>query len=332
MIPIVEDSILGSDLNCQFYDLLNCNALVPVPPGLIESDDPRLTDARAPIPGSVTNASVAAAAGIVQSKLNLNGQIPPAWLGTTATTAATGSLAEYISHKGQANGYCELDGSGKVPAARLPGTVGTGTVTSVGLSMPAQFTVTGSPVTAAGTLSAAWTPAADLSWFGNKSGASAAPQFYTTALPAALIPSLDAAKVISGVFPAARLPVAVGLGVSHAAGAVPDPGDGSGGALATDYLARDMTYKAAPTVTVLYQPTLPNPTFTPSAVPGYPKTVAISCSVTDATIFYSLTAGGASGFQELPPVGYISVPSAMTLYAYAAHPGYSNSSVVSIAI
>jgi len=65
-------------------------------------------------------------------------------------------------------------------------------------------------------------------------------------LPLALIPNLPASQITSGTFLAILLPVAVGLGVGHAKGAVPDPGDGTGGALATDYLARDMTYKPSP--------------------------------------------------------------------------------------
>jgi hypothetical protein len=177
MTPIIEDAVLSTDLNCDYHDLLNCNALVPAPPGLVGSDDPRLTDARAPLPGSVVDASVAAAAGIVQSKLALNGQIPGSWLGTTSTTAAQGNLAEYLSNKNQPLGYCGLDGSGKVPAAQLPGTVGTGTVTSVALSMPSQFAVTGSPVTTSGTLSAAWAPVVDLYWLGNKDGVAGPPKF-----------------------------------------------------------------------------------------------------------------------------------------------------------
>lgn len=331
MTPIVENAVLGTDLDGQFNDLLNVNALIPVPINLVTSDDIRLTNARTPSAGSVTNASVAAAAAIDQSKLALNGQIPPAWLGATATTAAQGSLAEYLSRKGQPNGYCELDSGGKVPTARLPGTAGTGTVTSVGLSMPAQFTVTGSPVTAAGTLSAAWAAVSDLSWFGNKAGASGPPQFYTTPLPSTLIPSLDAAKVISGVLAAARLPAAVGLGLSHAAGAVPDPGDGTGGALATDYLARDMSFKPAPTIGVAYQPTIPNPTFTPSLSAVNPVPVHVANTVVGATIFYSLTSG-TTGFLELPSVGYVAVTSPGTIWAYAARPGYNNSAVVSQAV
>jgi hypothetical protein len=330
MIPIIEDAILGTDLNGDFHDLLNVKALVPVPVNLASSDHSGLSDSRPPLPGSVTNDSVAASAAIVQSKLSLDGVIPTAWLGTSSTTAARGDLAEYVSSKNQPGGYAGLDGTGKVAPAFLPASAGTGTVTSVGLTMPAQFSVTGSPVTGAGTLAVSWAAVADLSWFGNKSGGLAAPQFYTTPLPTSLIPDLDTSIVTSGVFSAARLPVAVGLGSSHAPGAVPDPGDGSGGALATDYLARDMSYKAAPSIGPTYQPTLPNPVIVPTGVVN-PVPVTISCAVSDAVIFYSITSA-VTGFIEFPGAGYVHVTSPGNIWAYAAHPGYNNSSVVTLAI
>lgn len=324
MTPILENAILGTDLDADNYNIKNVLAFDPVPSGLALSTDPALTDARVPLDGSVTNASVAAGAAIVQSKLNLNGQIPGTWLGSTATTAAQGNLAEYLSNKGQPNGYAALDGGGKVPAAQLPNDVGAGTVTSVGLTMPAEFGVTGSPVTGAGTLAVAWNNVADQSWFGNKSGGSAAPQFYSTALPASLIPTLDTSIVTTGTFAAARLPVAVGLGGSHAPGAVPDPGDGTGGALATDYLARDMTYKAAPTIGPAYQPTVPTPTINTTTNITGPVTVTISETLTTANIFYSTTSG-AAGFQEFPSVGYFSLPAGSTIWVYAAAAGFNNS-------
>ena len=77
-------------------------------------------------------------------------------------------------------------------------------VTSVGLSLPAEFTVSGSPVTGTGTLAA--TKAAQTQntvWAGPVSGANAAPTF--RALDAADIPSLDTAKITTGVFAPARL-------------------------------------------------------------------------------------------------------------------------------
>jgi hypothetical protein len=62
--------------------------------------------------------------------------------------------------------------------ADLPSAVGTGTVTSVGLSMPVEFSVSNSPVTTAGTLTAAKAnQAANQVYAGPSSGAAAAPTF-----------------------------------------------------------------------------------------------------------------------------------------------------------
>ena len=70
-------------------------------------------------------------------------------------------------------------------------------VTSVGLTMPAQFTVTGSPVTSTGTLAASWaTVAANLTFAGPASGAAAAPTF--RALVGADLPA-PSASTLGGV-------------------------------------------------------------------------------------------------------------------------------------
>jgi hypothetical protein len=194
--------------------------------------------------GSVTDAKVAAGAGILQSKLNLNGVIPPAWLGTTSSRAARGSDAEYKSNKGVVNGYCPLDGNTppKIPTQYFPTLAGTGTVTSVALALPTHFTISGSPVTSSGTLTAAWAQAPPNSWFGNNTGSNAVPGFKVAALPTGLIPNLDASKITTGTLGPARLPVAV-YGTGSAIGAVPNPGIS---APPDDYLARDMTYKTIP--------------------------------------------------------------------------------------
>jgi hypothetical protein len=71
---------------------------------------------------------------------------------------------------------------------------GGGTVTSVGLSLPNLFTITGSPVTASGTLTATLaTQAANRVFAGPTTGADAAPTF--RALVAEDIPALTAAKI-----------------------------------------------------------------------------------------------------------------------------------------
>ena len=71
---------------------------------------------------------------------------------------------------------------------------GDGTVTSVGLSLPSQFTVTGSPVSTAGTLTATLAAqSANLVWAGPTTGAAAAPAFRS--LVAGDIPPIPAGQV-----------------------------------------------------------------------------------------------------------------------------------------
>ena len=70
----------------------------------------------------------------------------------------------------------------------------TGTVTSVGLSLPSVFSVSGSPVTGSGTLTASLaTQTANYVWAGPTTGTAATPTF--RALVAADIPSLTASKI-----------------------------------------------------------------------------------------------------------------------------------------
>lgn len=328
MIEILQEAQLSTDLEANGNKMLNLGDPSPVPTNLVASDDPRLTDSRIPLDGSVTNASVALAAGIEQSKLNLNGVIPPAWLGTAADQAAPGDLAEYVANKGQPNGYASLDGTGKIPVAQVPTEVGTGTVTSVGLSMPTEFLVADSPITTSGELVVSWNDAPSLSWFGNAALVPGVPSFNAAALPVGLIPSLDTSKIVSGEFDPARLPLAVGLGVGHVSGAVPDPGDGSGGALATDYLARDMTYKPIPGLSISYQPNVVNPVLSPSAEIIGAKKITFSTTTPNAVLFYSLTSAAAD-FAEVPEAGYIELDPLATVWSYAARSGYNNSSIVS---
>jgi hypothetical protein len=66
---------------------------------------------------------------------------------------------------------------------------GGGGVSSVGLAMPSIFSVSGSPVTSSGTLTASLANQSAYSWFGVLTGSPAAPTFNTSPLPAALIPT-----------------------------------------------------------------------------------------------------------------------------------------------
>jgi hypothetical protein len=81
---------------------------------------------------------------------------------------------------------------------------GSGTVQSVALSLPNIFTVTGSPITASGTLTATLASQSQNLFFGSPNGSSGAPSF--RALVAADIPSLDAAKITSGTFSTSAIP------------------------------------------------------------------------------------------------------------------------------
>lgn len=80
-----------------------------------------------------------------------------------------------------------------------------GTVTSVALTAPAEFSVAGSPITGNGTIAISHaTQTANRVFAGPTSGGAAAPTF--RALVAADIPALDAAKITTGVFTTAQIP------------------------------------------------------------------------------------------------------------------------------
>ncbi len=82
-------------------------------------------------------------------------------------------------------------------------TVSSGSVSSVGLSLPGIFTVTNSPVTTSGTLTGTLASQSANTIFAAPDGTAGTPTF--RGLVAADIPSLDTAKITSGVFSAARL-------------------------------------------------------------------------------------------------------------------------------
>lgn len=84
-------------------------------------------------------------------------------------------------------------------------------VTSVGLGMPPEFTVTGSPVTSTGAFAVSKANQnANLVYAGPGTGAAAAPTF--RALVPTDIPALDASKIISGSFPADQLGTGAAVG------------------------------------------------------------------------------------------------------------------------
>lgn len=80
----------------------------------------------------------------------------------TVTSAAQGAILYRASSgwvhlaAGSSGQVLTTAGAGANPSWATPSSQGTGTVTSVALSLPAELTVSGSPVTSSGTLSAAW--------------------------------------------------------------------------------------------------------------------------------------------------------------------------------
>lgn len=80
----------------------------------------------------------------------------------TVTSAAQGAILYRASSgwvhlaAGTSGQVLTTAGAGANPTWTTPASGGTGTVTSVALSLPAELTVSGSPVTSSGTLSAAW--------------------------------------------------------------------------------------------------------------------------------------------------------------------------------
>ena len=333
MINAIDNGLLVTDLDANHQQITNLAHITPVPDGIVSSDDPRLTDPRAVLDGTVTDASVADDAAIDQAKINLNGDIPISWLGLDATHAAPGDLVEYLSNKGIADGYAGLDGSGKVPAAQLPDDIGTGTVTSVDLVMPAGFTVAGNPVTTAGVITVDWANVSDGTWFGNGSGVSAVPTFNTGPITSSMVPPLPASKIVTGTIDPARLPIAAGVGPTSSSGAVPDPG-AVGNPL--DYLGRDMLYHAVPSIGPSYQPKVDSPVI--FVIGTGPSVIAtISCALIGVSLFYQLTgmtdyvplvATSSPGSQSQATF-QVTVLSSQTLNVYGSKAGYNNSDIAS---
>ena len=327
---LLENAALSTDMDCRNFEILNIGHFVPnPPPPLVAIDDPALSDQR-PVPaGSVTDTSVSVTAGISQSKLALNGVIPTPWLGNSPIQAAQGNLVQFVSPKGATSGYTPLDSTGRIPSTYIPASLssGTGSVTSVAFAPPINTALSGSPITGAGTFAVTWTGQPSPSWLGGNAGFK--PTFLSGPVPTAFIPSLAASAFTTGVFNAALLPAAVGVGSSNAQGAVPTPGELDATAHPQDYLARDLTWKSI-TATVAYQPQVPAVQIT-----------LVNYYLSQAYVTLSNTLGGASIFYELTPDGgttgavievdktplTILVDQGTRIDAYAAKAGYNLSPI-----
>ena len=147
----------------------------------------------------------------------VSGTIPGTTIPNTAVTAGSYGDATHV-------GAFTVGADGRLTAASNVGISGGGSVSSVGLTMPAEFSVSGSPVTTSGTLTVTKAnESANQVFAGPSTGSAAAPTFR------ALVP--------------ADYPTFVASGASHAAGAVPDPGSTSG---TTKFLREDATWAAPP--------------------------------------------------------------------------------------
>ena len=124
---------------------------------------------------------------------DVTGTLPIANGGTNATATPTAGAVPYGT--GTAYAFTGAGTSGQVLTSAGAGTPTwttptTGTVTSVGLSMPTQFAISNSPVTGSGTLTAAWNnQSVGVVLAGPATGSAAAPTF--RALAATDIPTLN---------------------------------------------------------------------------------------------------------------------------------------------
>lgn len=151
----------------------------------------------------ITNSEIAAGASIAWTKIDKSGSTLADLTTRSAGDLTSGTLADArlsgnVSLFGAAVDNAEITdatilfakwagngcSSGQYPqyngSAWVCGTVtpGSGTVTSVGLALPAIFSVTGSPVTGSGTLTGALaSQSANLVWAGPSTGAAASPTF-----------------------------------------------------------------------------------------------------------------------------------------------------------
>ena len=321
---------LVTDLDCNNFKITNLNGFDAIPPTIVGNDDPRLSDKRNVPNGSITDASVSATAAIDQSKLNLaGGTIPNQWIGTHSYQAAKGSLVERVANKNVANGYARLDSNGLLDLSVLPFTgPQTGTVTIINLDFPDEFFFVPFIHTAF------WDNIPNNTWFGVNGpsgfGTTGRPGFVSKQIPIDLIPSLDASIFITGIFDLARLPVMQGLGVGHAKGIVPDPGDGkSTPSDGTDYLARDATYKPV-TVGNPIQPFVPKVHITFLSFYRDQTYIEVRSHLRKSNLFYRITA---EVYQQADTDRITLLLDPGTIVnAYAAKAGYNNSPIAQFVV
>ncbi|TWW01369.1 beta strand repeat-containing protein [Chitinophaga pinensis] len=194
---------------------------------ITESVNLYYTDARARAAFSAGTGIGIAAGGVISA------------LNTTALWNASQLQGRNISTTAPANNYVlTWDNATSTWMPKAPAVGGSGTVTSVGLSLPSIFTVTNSPVTTSGTLTATFNNQNQRLFFASPVWSNGAPSF--RALDANDIPNIDAGKITSGVLPVAQ----GGTGINYL-GSAKDvmrvKADGSGIEWSNDYVALTST-------------------------------------------------------------------------------------------
>jgi hypothetical protein len=216
-----------------------------------------------------------------------------------SVAALNAGVAPLASHQaanavwaGPSSGPAAAPSFRALAAADLP--AGTGTVTSVGLSLPPIFAVTGSPVTGTGTLSASAAPqAANAVWAGPGSGPAAAPSFRALAaadLPAVPVSGLSGTLGVSqgGTGTTSLTPYAVLCGGVTGIGAVQAvAGAGaSGQVLTSNGAAAPPSFKAPSGVTSVGLTMPANFAVTGSPVAGA-GTLAVTATTPAVQVFTS---------------------------------------------
>ena len=319
----IDNGLLLTDMDGAFFRIRNLGVTHDI--DLVETDDPEMSDARIILPGTITDDSVADDAGIDQSKLDLPGPIPILWFGTDDIHAAQGDLVQPNSAKDQVNGYAGLGLDGKLGTGKVP-TSGTGTLHQIDINFPVgEITIMPGSSTTLRTFDTFWMAQDANTWLGNISGATGVPRFTPVELPLALIPDFDANKIGSETFDPERLPTAVGVGVDHAPGMLPDPGPAITNTQGSDYFARDMTFKPMVTM-VINQPTLPSPSISIQSYYRIKAYVNITAPFDGVALFYSVDG---DPFVEvtattLPLICAVGA----SVSAYGARDGYNNSDIV----
>ena len=130
--------------------------------------------------GPITTSGTISLSGVPTLAANLQGgaanRIPyQTAIDTTGFITAPAVVDTFLKWNGSAYEWSSLAGAG--------------TVTSVGLSLPSDFTVTGSPVTSSGTLSGAWATQTANKFLASPDGTSGSPSF--RAIVAADVPTLN---------------------------------------------------------------------------------------------------------------------------------------------